>query len=274
MSAVSYIIKDILLHSKLPLNETKILLRYVLNLNAAQLIINNEQEITIEQYQQFCLLCQQRINKIPLNYLTGTKEFYSREFIVNNHTLIPRPETEQIIDIVLALYAQNSQLNTVLDLGTGSGVIAITLKLEAPNIEVTAVDKFQETLNVAQANANKLKGKVNFYCSDWFSNVRAKFAIIVSNPPYIAGDDNHLDGLCGEPLSALTDFADGFVHIQHIIVNARNFMEDKAYLILEHGYNQGDKIREIFKSNSYINVKTYQDIANLDRITVGEYNAT
>ncbi|MCX8514271.1 MAG: Release factor glutamine methyltransferase [Pseudomonadota bacterium] len=274
MNVASYKIKDIILNSTLPLNETKILLRHVLNLSAAQLIMYNEQELTSAQYKEFCYLCNQRINNVPLNYITGTKEFYSREFKVNNSTLIPRPETEQIVDIVLAIIAQHKNIKKVLDLGTGSGVIAITIKLEAANLEVVALDKFKETLEIAQANAKRLNAQVKFYLSDWFNCISEKFDIIVSNPPYIARDDNHLQALVGEPLSALTDFADGLLHLQHIIVAAPNFMQGNAYLILEHGYNQGEQIRQIFKNNGYINIKTYQDIAKLDRITIGEYHAT
>ncbi|MBP9743657.1 MAG: peptide chain release factor N(5)-glutamine methyltransferase, partial [Burkholderiales bacterium] len=205
----------------------------------------------------------------PLNYIVGYREFYSRRFRVTGNTLIPRPETELLVDEVLKLSPRVQDGASVLDLGTGSGVIAVSIKLELPHFKVDAVDKFPQTLAIAQFNAKNLNAEVNFYISNWYTNIKNQYDIIVSNPPYIAKDDKHLANLTFEPQAALTDFGDGLGCLRHIIGEAANYLKLNGWLIVEHGFDQGQSVRNFYANAGFIKIKTIQDYASLDRITIG-----
>ena len=272
MAAIYYKISDIIRECQMPVEETKLLLRHILNLTPAQLILNYDTCLSHDQLEQFNSFSTMRQNKMPLNYILGYREFYSRCFKVNQNTLIPRPETEQIVDIMLMLAQSKDGKLKALDLGTGSGVIAITAKLEYPQFNMFAVDKFALTLEVAQENANNLDAEVNFQLSDWFSEVKGMYDIIVSNPPYIAANDAHLIDLCYEPRTALTDFETGFTHLSHIINYAPSYLKEDGWLIVEHGFNQGDTIHAMYVNAGFKNVQTLQDYSGLDRVTMGQKN--
>lgn len=268
-------IKDIISNSPVDKIDTKLILRHILNLSQAQLITECERKLNNTELALFDEYCQLVKQNMPLNYILGYREFYSRRFGVTTDTLIPRPETELLVDEVLALSANNvvSPLR-VLELGTGSGIIAISIKLECPALIVEATDKYLSALEVAKNNASMLNAAVDFYTSDWYTdvNINNRYDIIVSNPPYIAKNDAHLAKLYFEPQHALTDFADGTTYLKHIIQNAPGYLNAKGWLLVEHGFEQGSIVRQLYLNSGFKNVRTIYDYANLERITVGQKN--
>ncbi len=252
----------------LELLDFKLLLRYVTGFNQVELITKNEYELSQDELVKLNNLVARRQKGEPLHYILGYKEFYSREFRVTPDTLIPRPETELLVDKVLSIAIPNARL---LDLGTGSGCIAVACKLENPNLDVVAVDKYSDTLEVACTNAIQLGAKIKCILSDWFSNVDGLFDVIVSNPPYIAHDDVHLGSLQFEPQHALTDNLDGFSHIKQIIRGSIAHLKKGGYLLFEHGFEQGEMSRKLLHNAGFIDIETIQDYASLDRITLGKY---
>lgn len=258
-------IRELIQNTNLDKLDTKLLLRHVLQLSQSGLIINNERVLNSFELEQFDTLVEKCKNGLPISYILGFKEFYSRKFKVTPDTLIPRPETEVLVDEVLRIAHTDSK---ILDLGTGTACIAITCKLEMPNLFVTAVDKYVNTLSVAKENSQFLNAKVDFICSDWYTNVEGKFDIIVSNPPYIEKNDPYLDNLKYEPQYALTDFANGLTCYEKIISGAMEHLHLGGHVLLEHGYLQKDAVTAIFNAYGFCEIKTIQDYANLDRITM------
>lgn len=276
----THIIQNIINTTALDKIDIKVLLRHVLGLTSAQLIMQYDRVLTDTEYNTLQDFIAKRSLGMPVSYLLKYKEFYSRKFLVNEHTLIPRPETELLVDQVLYLIKQINQENQqnkfndisnikLLDLGTGSGCIAITCKLECPNLDVTATDISFDTLKIAQENARRLNANVSFKLANWYTNETAKFDIIVSNPPYIAKDDVHLANLQYEPLQALTDNANGLKDLTRIITGASKHLENCGYLIVEHGYNQKQAVCKLFKECGFYDIITVVDYSNLDRITYG-----
>lgn len=263
-------IKQLLQESQLSKLDTRVLLSEVTKFTAAQLISRDDYNLTTEQLNLYQLNYERAQKGEPIAYIIGRKEFFGRNFIVNNHTLIPRPETELLVEEVIKLAPKNAH---VLDLGTGSGCIAISCKLERSDLQVSAVDISAQTLEVAIQNANQLNANINFIRSDWFENISGKFDIIVSNPPYIELDDPHLEKLQYEPQSALTDYKDGLSCINNILKSGIKYMNSGAYIIIEHGYNQGDSVSLLFKQNNLTRVETKFDYAQLERFTIGCYKA-
>lgn len=249
--------------------EVKLILRHVLDLTAAQLIMASHRVLTQEELEQFNELRTRLYANEPLNYILGYREFYSREFKVTPDTLIPRPETEILVEQAIQLVKPGMQF---LDLGTGSGCIAITAKLEYSDIEVTAVDKYPQTLAIAMQNSISLSAKVEFLVSNWYAELQGrKFDIIVSNPPYIVANDIHLSNLSYEPQHALTDFNDGLDCLRIIIANAPKYLNHAGYLLVEHGYDQGSAVVDLFQSAGFSQIKARKDYAGNDRITFGQY---
>lgn len=247
--------------------DTKLLLRHVLNLTQTELIMFNDRILTNNEMAKFELLVKKRKSGMPINYILGYREFYSRKFKVTQDTLIPRAETELLVEETLEL-AKNFQNAKILDLGTGTGCIAITCKLENPETFVVAVDKYNKTLNVARENANKLKAEISFIKSNWYKNVADRFNIIVSNPPYIANNDIHLNNLRFEPQNALTDFKDGMEAFRCIIRGAKKYLLPSGCLLLEHGFDQAEFVRNLLCENHFTRIRTVKDYANLDRIAI------
>lgn len=270
MVATQNKISDLIVASSLSKIDVKLLLRHILGLTQAQLIMQNDRELSSEEFVRFQELSSKITAGMPMNYILGYREFYSRDFLVTEDTLIPRPETELLVETALTFASPGFH---VLDLGTGSGVIAITLKLEYPELKVDAVDKFEKTLSVASQNAQNLDADIRLLKSDWFSNVNGAYEIIVSNPPYISHNDPHLDNLTFEPQAALTDFNDGYACIRQIIEKAQGFLKNDGWMIVEHGFEQGEVVRDIYAQNNYSQIKTLKDYAGLDRITMGQKNA-
>lgn len=261
-------IHDLLRHEPQFKHEVKLILRHVLGLTAAQLIMEDNKTLSIEELEQFNALRARLANNEPLNYILGYREFYSREFKVSPDTLIPRPETELLVEEAIRLVKPGMRF---LDLGTGSGCIAITAKLEYFDIEVTAVDKYQQALAIAMQNSTNLNAEVEFIISDWYTKLHGrKFDVIVSNPPYIVANDLHLANLSFEPQHALTDFNDGLDCLRVIIHDAPEYLNQNGYLLVEHGYDQGSVVNDLFQKAGFRQIKTLKDYSGHDRITLGQ----
>lgn len=227
-----------------------------------------EREVSDEARRCFEALCARRLAGEPLAYLIGEKEFYGRMFLVNREVLIPRPETELLVETAIALM-QDRTAPRVLDLGTGSGCIAVTLALEIAGAAVTAVDVSAAALAVAQANADRLGARVRFVRSDWLSAVSGEFDLIVANPPYVAAGDQHLDALCFEPIAALTDDEDGLSCLRRIASTAPAFLVPGGWLVVEHGHEQGLAVRDLFTAAGLSHVHTQRDLAGIERLCRG-----
>jgi release factor glutamine methyltransferase len=217
----------------------------------------------------FASLVARRSAGEPVAYLVGHREFFGREFAVSPDVLIPRPETELLVEITLANIAAGDAPR-ILDLGTGSGCIAITLALECPQAQVSAVDKSETALTVAGGNATRLGGQVRLILSDWFAALADEhFDLIVANPPYIAADDPHLAAgdLRYEPSAALSSGADGLQAIRRIIAAAPAYLAPGGYLWLEHGYDQAIAVRELLAAAGLANIEQHRDLAGILRVS-------
>jgi release factor glutamine methyltransferase len=228
-----------------------------------------------EQLAAFLALLEQRQQGTPIAYITGNREFWSRNFQVTPDVLIPRPDTELLIELGLQLIPTDSPVK-IIDLGTGSGIIAITLAAERPNAKISAVDFSAAALRIAKINADKHHiNTILFYQSDWFANVPSTlFNLIISNPPYIAEHDSHLQqgDIRFEPLSALCSAEQGLKDIKHIAGTARTYLLPGGHLLIEHGYDQQQQVQAIFKNFTYYNVQTYNDLSGQPRVTYGQWN--
>jgi release factor glutamine methyltransferase len=234
-----------------------------------------DKELQPEHAARFWALIQERQKGTPIAYITGSREFWSRDFHVTPDVLIPRPDTELLIELSLKLIPAGKPIK-IIDLGTGSGIIAITLAAERPHAQVSATDLCLAALRIAQINANTHNtNNIQFYQSNWLANVpNAKFNIIVSNPPYIAEDDSHLTqgDIRFEPQTALSADEHGLSDIKIIAETARNYLEPCGHLLIEHGYDQQLPVQAIFKDFHYDNVQTVTDLSGLPRVTYGQWN--
>jgi release factor glutamine methyltransferase len=197
-------------------------------------------------------------------YLVGQREFFGRCFRVDRSVLIPRPETECLIETALDLLSGQDR-PSVVDLGTGSGCIGITLALERPDAAVWATDVSHQALELARANACALGAEVRFLNADWYGAALGRFDLIVSNPPYIAAGDPHLAALRDEPRQALTDDRDGLSCLRAIIGQARTHLTGHGALLVEHGHDQGDAVRGLMRQNGLRSIQTHTDLAGLER---------
>jgi release factor glutamine methyltransferase len=237
-------------------------------------------EIACAKADHFQALILRRLQGEPLAYLTGVKEFWSLPFIVNRNVLVPRPETEILIEALLRLRGQITHSLKVLDLGTGCGAIALSIAKERSDWEVYGIDRSDMALKVAKENAKNLSlEQVTFFQSDWFSalstNVNACFFdIIVSNPPYIAENDKHLkeDGVCFEPRDALIAGNDGLRDLQHIINGSVEYLVHEGLLMLEHGSKQAKAVAQMMLLQGFSQITCVKDLAGLDRVTIGTFS--
>jgi release factor glutamine methyltransferase len=264
-------IKDILEIKDLDYFDLRLLIQHVLKFSKVDIILKNDYELNFQEQTLINNGIFRLREKEPISYIIGYKEFYSYKFKVNHHTLIPRPETELLVDLVLQKTKSNSQ---ILDLGTGSGCIAISIYLQFPEFKVTAVDKYQDALNVAIYNNKMLGANVDFLQSNWYSSLsNKKFDIIVSNPPYIVKGDPHLTLLKYEPNYALTDGANGLTHIIKIVEGAKEHLNNNGVLMIEHGYNQVALVQEIFQQNFFTSIRSICDLSGIERVTLGVLNS-
>ncbi|KTC84300.1 peptide chain release factor N(5)-glutamine methyltransferase [Legionella cincinnatiensis] len=255
-----------------PEREAEILLGHVLNKTRAYLFAHPEVLLTPQQLATFEHLMAQRAQGMPIAYLTGQREFWSLNLKVNEHTLIPRHETELLVALALE-FIPNLPDTYILELGTGSGAIALALAKERPNWQIVACDISQEALKVAKENAQNHKIKnINFFQSDWFNGIpQYQYHAIVANPPYIAEDDLHVQqgDLRFEPRNALVSSQEGLADLQCIIEHGYEYLLPQGMLLLEHGFDQKFKVQAILNKLGYRNIKCWQDIQGHDRVSGG-----
>lgn len=235
------------------------------------LIAHDTDPLSPEQVSRFCSVLERRLEGEPIAYITGYREFYGREFHVTPDVLIPRPETELLVELALARMPSGQPLH-VLDLGTGSGCIAISLALERPHAHITTVDNSPAALVIAHLNNQKWNAGVTLLQSNWFCALGdRKFDLIVGNPPYIAEADPHLNtgDVCHEPATALRSGKNGMDALSHIIATACAFLKRGGYLLLEHGYDQRVPVQKAFQFAGFNEITTLQDIADINRVTIG-----
>lgn len=252
--------------------DAEVLLCYVLKKDRSYLVSWPEKEIENAQLLKFQDLVEQRLHGHPVAHLIQQKEFWSLNLQVSPDTLIPRPETELIVEQILDLNFETEN-KSLLDLGTGSGAIAIALATEKPQWKVTATDSSTEALIIAKNNARQHKIKnIIFSMGSWFSAVSdQQFDIIVCNPPYIAESDPHLSegDVRFEPSSALISGKDGLEDIRHIIAHAPDHLKPSGMLIIEHGYDQKQAVKRLFEKTGFQHIKQQADLAGMDRSTLG-----
>ena len=238
----------------------------------AWLIAHDTDTLTEAAQKTFMALVQRRTAGEPVAYLTGSKEFYGLELHVDARVLVPRPDTETLVDWALEVL-QSKPNATVLDLGTGSGAIALALKASRPDLGVLAIDFSHAALAVAQANAQRLKLDVQLAQGSWLNQVTGRFDAIVSNPPYIAAQDAHLAALTHEPLQALASGDDGLDDIRHIIAQAPAHLHPGGWLLLEHGYDQAEAVRGLLRVAGLAQVQSRCDLAGIERCSGGQWPA-
>ncbi len=260
---------------RIPVAEARLLLGHLLGRDNAWLEAHRDDAVAEETATEYSALAGRRAAGEPIAYLLGVREFYGRDFVVTSDVLIPRPETELLIDIAKEkLFAADSA--RILDLGVGSGCIAVTLALELPWAEVTAVDVSAAALAVARRNAARQAAQVEFVASDWFAALPPRrYDFIVANPPYVAAGDPHLDegDLRFEPRDALTDNADGLSAIRRIVAAAPHWLNPGGWLFLEHGYDQAAAVRGLLEAAGFAGIEQHRDLAGIVRASGGHVPA-
>jgi len=250
--------------------EVQCLLQAVLNINRAWMLAHPEQTLGDEQGDRYLGLFERRLKGEPIAYLLGSREFYGLNFKVTPATLIPRPETELLVELALQRIPQQGKCR-VLDLGTGSGAIALSIAHARPDIEVVAVDASEEALAVAHENAKQLNiGNVHMLQSDWFSALEGeRFDIIVANPPYVAAGDAHLaqGDVRFEPYSALASGKDGLDDIRLIVAQAKSHLLSRGWLLFEHGYDQAEAAQTLLQQAGFSDVISARDMAGIERVS-------
>ncbi|HRL95652.1 MAG TPA: peptide chain release factor N(5)-glutamine methyltransferase [Comamonas denitrificans] len=251
--------------------DAQLLLLHLLGHNSrAWLLTHDDQLLTPAQAQQYAALCAQRLDAVPVAYLTGCKEFFGLPLQVDARVLDPRPDTEILVEWALEHMAPHTPCR-VADLGTGSGAIALALQHQRPQASVTAVDVSADALAVAQANAQRLQLPVRFIQGAWLSRVDGVFDLIVSNPPYIRQDDPHMAALRHEPRQALTSGADGLDDIRTIAAQAPAHLHPGGWLLLEHGWDQAEAVQTLLRQAGFAHVSSRQDLAGQWRCTGGQW---
>lgn len=249
------------------------LLEHILKLSPLHLKMNMMQVLSAEQEQQFLDGLMRLAKNEPLAYIIGSQPFWTLDLKVTSDTLVPRPDTEILIETVLAL--DLLKVANVLDLGTGTGAIALALASEKPLWKITATDIHASSLDVAKFNAEKHGlNKVNFALGSWYQALSTqqhheKFDLIVSNPPYIDPDDAHVAKLEYEPQRALVADNKGLSDLEFIIREAPQWLNPKGWIVLEHGYDQANAVQDLLKQHGFENVRTVQDYGGNDRVTLG-----
>lgn len=234
----------------------------------AWLITHDDEELSEPAALTFNSFCQRRLNGEPVAYIVGSKPFFGLDLQVDNRVLVPRPDTETLVE--WALTFENAR--QVLDMGTGSGAIALALKSVRPDWHITALDASPDALYVAQSNAKRLNLKVNFLQSSWFDALKnSKFDLIISNPPYIVESDWHMAALAHEPKQALTSGADGLDDIRLIIQQAPDFLASGGWLLLENGFDQAPAVRDLLVQRGFANVQSKLDLAGIERCSGGRW---
>ncbi len=257
--------------------DARVLLQYILHVNHAYLLTHPEEVLVEERSEAFNKLVMQRVQGMPIAYLTGECAFYDLTFKVSPAVLIPRPETELLIELALARIPSDRSYQ-ILDLGTGSGAIAITLAKHCPQAEVVAVDLSADAVSIASMNTKNLGvDNVCFVRGNWFDGlVGKKFDMIVSNPPYVAEGDPHLKqgDLRFEPQMALTASDNGLASLSKITAHAPAYLVAGGWLLLEHGYDQAAVCRQLLANTDFSNISSYTDLAGIMRVSGGQFNGS
>jgi release factor glutamine methyltransferase len=213
-------------------------------------------------------LVRRRTADEPLAYITGHKEFFGLDLLVDARVLVPRPDTEALVEWALELLFEIPNAR-VIDLGTGSGAIALALKATRPDLHLNATDSSTDALEVARVNARRLQLDVHFQQSLWFDRVQDQYHIILSNPPYIDAQDKHLGELTYEPLQALVSGSNGLADLQHIVVHAQVHLYPGGWLLLEHGYDQASAARRFLITAGFKDVQSRRDLSGIERCSGG-----
>lgn len=262
--------------SESPRLDIEILLAHILQKERTFLFTWPETALTREQEDQFTAAFERRLGGEPVAHIIGQREFWSLPLFVNNTTLIPRPDTELLVETILNLFASDmhNQPRQVLDLGTGTGAIVLALAHEKKHWHCLGVDNQPDAVQLAQRNRDHLQlHNVTIRQSDWFTAVdQTDFDVIVSNPPYIAADDPHLQqgDVRFEPLSALVADNQGFRDIENIVQQAKHYLLPNGWLLIEHGYQQGLAVRKLFEQSGYAVIQTLSDLGGNERVTLGK----
>ncbi|HHF3827482.1 TPA: peptide chain release factor N(5)-glutamine methyltransferase [Haemophilus influenzae] len=260
-----------------------VLLQYATGKPRTQILAFDDTEIDEKVRLKLTALLDRRLNGEPIAYILGEKEFWSLPLNVSKGTLIPRPDTEILVEKALQISLEKLEQNPphfrILDLGTGTGAIALALASELAPIcqkrhiplEIIGVDFMPDVVALAQSNAERNQLNVEFLQSRWFENITGQFDLIVSNPPYIDAQDEHLrqGDVRFEPLSALVANDEGYADLRYIIESAPNYLNFNGAVLLEHGWQQGEKVRSIFQENHWEMVETVRDYGDNERVTLG-----
>ncbi|NBS76454.1 MAG: peptide chain release factor N(5)-glutamine methyltransferase [Betaproteobacteria bacterium] len=251
--------------------EAQTLLLHALGLDLhdrAWLLLHDRDELSLGMLEAFNALVQRRLHNEPIAYLTGSQDFHGLNLAVDPRVLVPRPDTETLVDWALSLDLEQAK---VLDLGTGSGAIALALKHAHPSWVLSAVDASADALAVAQANAQALGLAVHFHHGHWLKGLQGRFDLIVSNPPYIAEGDPHLPALHAEPRQGLVSGVDGLDDIRHIIEQAPEHLNAGAWLLLEHGFDQAPAVQDLLRQTGFSQVQSRVDLAGIKRCSGGQW---
>lgn len=255
--------------SETPLLDVECLLGHVLKCSRAELVLAANHVPLPDQIRAFENLVDRRQQGEPIAYLIGKKPFWDFEVEVNTQTLIPRPETETLV-VLLIEHLQKNPESSILELGTGSGIIAIAVAKTFADLNVVAIDRSFPAISLAQRNAQRLgQTQIQWLCADWFSALDARFDVIVANPPYIASADEHLEALRYEPQSALVSGEDGVEDLLFITFNSPHYLKRPGWLFLEHGSEQGPAVRKAMLDKGFKQVVTHEDLSGNERVTVG-----
>ena len=265
-------IAQVLASSPLDQLETRILLGHALALSRVQLITRSEQLLDAGAAERLAALFERRLAGEPIAYLIGEREFHGLSFQVTPAVLIPRPDTELLVELACERLPRGGSL---LDMGTGSGAIAVAIAHARPDAQVSALDASPAALEVACGNAERHRVRVNFLQSDWYAGLAPqRFSMIVANPPYIVAGDSHLaqGDLRFEPVDALTDHADGLSALRAIIAGAAPFLAENGWLLMEHGYDQAAAVRALLQG--WGEVQSWRDLSGIERVSGGVCPAT
>jgi len=254
--------------------EARFILEHVLKINQKEIIQKSDEDIHPDNQAEIKYITEKRMGGMPLPYLLGEWAFYGRTFKVSPHVLIPRADTEILIETALSKINARDHFN-ILDLGCGTGIIGITIALERPLSKVMLIDQSADAIQNTKENQS-LHQVTNaaIQKSDWFSALDQKrFDVILSNPPYLEENDPHLlQGLEDEPLDALVSGPVGTEAIHHIIENAKNHIKPSGWLFIEHGYNQAKILKDLFEKNGYQHIENAKDIHGVHRVTFAQYS--
>ncbi len=254
--------------------DAELLLGFVIEKNSAWFLAHGDDELPQTSQAKFLELLQRRKAGEPVAHIIGSRGFWTLDLTVTADTLIPRPETELLVELAISKCSPGRKTR-ILDLGTGTGAIALAIASECKNSEVVAVDKSRPALAVAIENARRNNLQVQFIQSDWFAGLEnGKFDLIVSNPPYIPSNDPHLSqgDVRFEPLTALASGKDGLDDIRLIVSQSPQHCSPQAWLMVEHGFDQGEAVRGLFSDAGFSGVETVQDLERRDRVTIAQFS--